>query len=83
MVGIFIDFNSMAKQLYENWNPNDLNFVTRFECGNGEKRRWNGYLSSENSDTDITRGKRISTKINEAKRKEKLQNYLINVVITC
>jgi hypothetical protein len=76
MVGIFIDFNSMeiymAKQLYENWNPNDLNFITRFECGNEEKRRWKGYLSSEKSDTDITRWKRRWTKLNEEKRKGKL-----------
>jgi hypothetical protein len=43
MVGIFINFNwmeiYMAKQFYENRNPNDLNFLTKFECGNEEKRR--------------------------------------------
>jgi hypothetical protein len=42
----------MAKQFYENRNPNDLKFLTRFECGNKEKRRWNDYLSSEKSDTE-------------------------------
>jgi hypothetical protein len=57
----------MAKQFYENRNPNDLNFVTKFECGNEEKRRWNDYLSSEKSDTDITWEREYETKWREEK----------------
>jgi hypothetical protein len=66
----------MAKQFYENRNPNDLKFLTRFECGNEEKRRWNGYLSSENSDTDINEWR-------EEKGKITIVNTQYNILNIC